>query len=317
MAVGQKLDFTDENVIVRAFRFADTSGSGKLDAEEFLVAYDAMFTDALAGSGGDDESFVRAVRYGIDKSKKPAKIVMQQYTGSITEISKFFDLLKNKEKDLKEPGGLETISALILKDNMNNTTHGSNLLWWVDVAVSEIMPNNVNLVIKNFGLPTDIDTCFFNEYLSCERESRVRSGTGKITEPTVTAENYGDVVATSSLTFFIQSMYLTNLPVVYEIGAWVDYLRLLPPLHGTVKYISSRFAQFYDLSGRPDNERTGSLCSVDVSANNFVDIDSIKDIDIENSKVLNSSTKMPAVEPISGRNVAPEYLLSRKDLLQR
>ena len=49
MAVGKKLDFDDENLVVRAFKFADTSASGKLDAEEFLSAYEAMFNGDIDG----------------------------------------------------------------------------------------------------------------------------------------------------------------------------------------------------------------------------------------------------------------------------
>jgi hypothetical protein len=39
MEVGKKLDFEDGALIVEAFRVADTSGSGKLDMEEFVFAY--------------------------------------------------------------------------------------------------------------------------------------------------------------------------------------------------------------------------------------------------------------------------------------
>ena len=62
MDVGKKLDFEDENMVVRAFRHADTSASGKLDAEEFLAAYDALFSGDLQAGGESDESFVRATR---------------------------------------------------------------------------------------------------------------------------------------------------------------------------------------------------------------------------------------------------------------
>ena len=63
MDVGKKLDFEDENMVVRAFRHADTSSSGKLDAEEFLAAYDALISGDLQSGGDSDESFVRATRY--------------------------------------------------------------------------------------------------------------------------------------------------------------------------------------------------------------------------------------------------------------
>ena len=42
LSVGKKLKFNDENILVRAFKVADTSSSGKLDMDEFVVAYEAM-----------------------------------------------------------------------------------------------------------------------------------------------------------------------------------------------------------------------------------------------------------------------------------
>ena len=47
MSVGKKLKFDDENVLVLAFKAADTSSSGKLNMEEFVLAYEAM-SDIIA-----------------------------------------------------------------------------------------------------------------------------------------------------------------------------------------------------------------------------------------------------------------------------
>jgi hypothetical protein len=65
--VGKKLNFEDETLIIKAFRAADTSSSGKLDTEEFQVAYELLYYGSISGGDDDGVVFVRAVRYGIDK----------------------------------------------------------------------------------------------------------------------------------------------------------------------------------------------------------------------------------------------------------
>ena len=104
MAVGKKLNFDDENLIVRAFKLADTSSSGKLDADEFLVAYEAMFNSDLDGSDDSHEENFKMPRYGIDKSSSPAKVLFQTYTGTMTSLTKRTDYSddKSKSKQLKE-----------------------------------------------------------------------------------------------------------------------------------------------------------------------------------------------------------------------
>ena len=50
--------------------------------------------------------------------------------------------------------------------------------------ISHILSNNyffrVYQVVKAFGLPSDIDSCFYNEFLSLERDTRIRIGEGKV-----------------------------------------------------------------------------------------------------------------------------------------
>lgn len=256
LAVGKKLDFLDETLIVRAFHSADTDASGKLDPEQFIVAYETMYNHSLEASSGPDESYVRALRYGIDKSLKPAKIIMELYSGSISAISKYSDLLEETEEDVT--GGLDMISAMMLRDGIDNQRYGSNVLWWVDVSVKEVLPSVAAALIQNFGLPPDVETCFFNDHLTPDRDSRVRMGPGKISKPAVKKANGGDALEVQSLSLFVQSMWLKNLPVVHEYGVWVDYL-WPPPLQNFAKYLSSRLSQFYSFAGVIDLEHCRSL----------------------------------------------------------
>ena len=256
MEVGKKLDFNDEALIAEAFRVADTSASGKLDMEEFVFAYETMYNNTLESSGGPNESFVRAIRYGIDKSCSPAKYVMQMYTGTLSELSKMTDLLEETETDYK--GALETIVAMMVEEGRANEEYGSNILWWVDICVEKVLPNVVGSVIQNFGLPSDIDSCFYNEILNDDRETRVRLGSGGISKPAVKAVNDDEPLETKSLSLFVQSMYISNVPIVQECGWWVEWL--WPKfLRSVFQYIYSRISQFLSYAGEIDLSRCRAI----------------------------------------------------------
>ena len=65
-------------------------------------------------------------------------------------------------------------------DSINNRDNGSNILWWIDISVEEVLPKVVSKIIQTFGLPADVDTCFYNEILSPERDSRIRKDTARL-----------------------------------------------------------------------------------------------------------------------------------------
>ena len=117
------------------------------------------------------------------------------------ELDTKVDHLKQPEEEESYTGNLETLVEMIQEDGKNNQKYGSRVLWWVSVAVSDVLPSSVNTVIKAFGLPSDTDSCFYNEFLSAERETRIRIGEGKIKTKT------GKAVTVQSLNLFIQSLW--------------------------------------------------------------------------------------------------------------
>ena len=70
-------------------------------------------------------------------------------------------------------------------------------------------------------LPFVVNTHVLNQYL---HHILCTQGPSKIKKPCVVAANDGLAVETTALSIFVQSMYLTNLPIVYEYGAWVTYM---------------------------------------------------------------------------------------------
>ena len=67
LEVGKKLNFDDETLIVKAFRAADSSSSGKLDSEEFTLAYNLMYDGAITDDG--DENDVVYAQYDFKQGK--------------------------------------------------------------------------------------------------------------------------------------------------------------------------------------------------------------------------------------------------------
>ena len=317
LTVGKKLNFTDENVLVRAFRLADASASGKLDMDEFVVAYEAMYDGSLVGDG-PDESFVRCTRYGIDKSIKPAKYVMQTYTGTLTALEKVTDMLKNME-DVYD-GTIEDITAMMLADGNNNERHGSNVLWWIDICAAEVLPNVVGSLRQNFGLPEDIDDNYFSDFLTVDRESRIVMGSGKISKSGVKKSNGYQDLKVNSLSLFVQSMYMANMPIVHECGRWTDYIRV-PVCKRAIEYFYSRFSQFMSYANTPDLERYKSIQRADRIALEYAAIDELprEDIDVMLEPALSPINQLPvpdADDPYI-RSGDPQYLLTVGDLKAR
>ena len=317
LSVGKKLNFTDENVLVRAFRLADTSASGKLDMEEFVVAYEAMYSGTLEGEGPDD-SFVRCTRYGIDKSTKPAKYVMQAYTGALTALDKVANILENTEETYE--GTIENIVAMMLDDGNNNERHGSNILWWIDVCAAEVLPNVVYTLRQNFGLPEDIDDNYFSDFLTTDRESRVVLGQGKISKQVIREANGNSDVKVNSLSLFVQSMYMANVPIVHEYGQWVDYIKSKMILN-VIKYLYSRFSQFMSYAKTIDLERYKAIQRADRIALEFAALDEVpsEDINVMSEPILCPENQLPppdADDPYI-RIGEPQFLLSTNDLKSR
>ena len=209
LEVGKKLNFDDETLIVKAFRAADSSSSGKLDSEEFTLAYNLMYDGAITDDGDEnDVVFVRAMRYGMCKISRA--FIMESFVGTLKTLEYHIDHT-NDERSAPFEGTLDTVVAMMVTDVKNNKEYGSNVLWWVDVAVSDVLPSSVQKVIGVFGLPKDVDTCFYNEFLPVERGTRLRIGENKIIVQNAQ-------ITVKSLNFFVQALWLKNLPVVHEVG---------------------------------------------------------------------------------------------------
>lgn len=317
--VGKKLNFDNETLIIKAFRAADTSSSGKLDTEEFQVAYELLYYGSISGGDDDGVMFVRALRYGIDK-QSPA-FIMQAYTGDMKKITKFEDYLEKRESEEYE-GEFKDILDLMIADGKNNRAHGSRIMWWIDVASSDILPSNVVAFMKTFGLPKASESNFYNEFLSEDLESRIHIGEGETTAKS-------QKLSVRSLNLFVQTLWLKNVPIVYEVGRWADCLPSYPKV--AIDYIMSRISLFLDYGHEYDYERNASLQRAQAAADSFAGMDDILDEDLRDifycdtssGQCIPSDEASPIISatiwtpPDERRTIPPKFLLTRDDLLQR
>ena len=125
-------------------------------------------------------------------------------------------------------------------------------------------------MIKGFGLPSDTDSCFYNEFLSEERDTRIRIGENKLKTKS------GKVNTTvKSLNIFIQSLWLYNVPVVHECGKWIEYLP--DTIASYAAYAMSRLSQFIDYGHEPDFEREVAISRANAVAYEFSEIFDLPD----------------------------------------
>jgi hypothetical protein len=248
-------------------------------------------------------------------------LLRQAYTGDMKKITKFEDLLE-KDKFEEYEGEFKDILDLMIVDGKNNRAHGSRIMWWIDVASSDILPTNVIAFMKAFGIPKAAESNFYNEFLSEDFESRIHIGEGEATSKS-------QKLAVRSLNLFVQTLWLKNVPIVYEVGRWADCLPSYPK--AAIDYIMSRISLFLDYGHEYDYERNASLQRAQSAADSFAGLDNILeedltcifDCDTSSGQCIPNNEASPIISttiftpPDERRDVPPKFLLTRDDLLQR
>jgi hypothetical protein len=144
---------------------------------------------------------------------------------------------------------LNDINGYIIRDSMINASSESNVLWWIDVCCEKMSPAVMWKYVSAFGLPTD--SKFTNNFRMSS------SGSSRSEKSRVYAGNGGSNSGTaSSLSFFLHSISVVDLPIVHNIPAWME--RGLKAFctessRGAIEqYYYSRFAFLYDVKEKRD-----------------------------------------------------------------
>jgi hypothetical protein len=217
--------------------------------QEFVTAYQMIYTQpsATSQSRGKDTvkrkpvEFICAVRYGTDMA---GKSVFECMFGTVTEMpdGPLFlmhekrryklsgdqgsggagsDRERDKMEDLPfdvEPNWsatLHDINESVTRDALNNKSSRSKIYWWIDIAMKKVASFRVDKYIAGLGLPNDSKfRASFGQFGSClprDEKSHIYASNGQ--------SQLGGV---SSLTFYIQSLWVLGAPVVHHIPAWLD-----------------------------------------------------------------------------------------------
>ncbi len=186
----------------------------------------------------------------------------EMYLGTVTEMDdgplfmlsekRIYRLRStNNVEDLKydiEPGfkaSLDDLNGMITKDSNNNRIRKYKIMWWVDVAMKKVASHRIDKYIAGLGLPNDNKfRSNFGQFGIClnkEEKSRVYCANG--------ISKLGGV---SSLSFFVQTLWVLNTPIVHNIPSWLEkaFDSLCHPSikEHVKKYYFSRFAFLWNAS---------------------------------------------------------------------
>ena len=245
---------------IRIFRKVDVAKSGTLDLQEFVSAYQMIFTrpSSFVGNNPPDKKgkkvseYVCGVRYGLEMDRA----VYELYFGTVIDLVEGPYLLMDEKRVYKisnvneisdmeyevTPGWTATlgdINEMIVRDSMNNKMGRSKIYWWLDISMIKVASCRVDKYIAALGLPNDSKfRSAFGQFGTClpkEEKSHVYAGNG--------TSNLGGV---SSLSFFVQALWILGLPIVHHMPAWLDTAiesYCTPSLRTSIKnYYYSRFA---------------------------------------------------------------------------
>lgn len=255
----KKLRITgSENFVSKVFKDVDqASGStGSLDMQAFITAYHRLnaeieeATQRGDGGGSRKSCFVRATRYGMDKNQKvilhcyfipsdgPAhKYFVRPPVGDVDKITKVeFESLgtwnpvdSGKEQTpssssgasgLQWQGKLDALSKMMFEDSENNERHPEQkILWWIDVSFDDVDRAAAESLVSSFGLPNNSKFLAsygnFGNALGVDPKSRMFAGIGN--------DSTGHEV--HSLSYFAQTMWIRNVPVVHHLPTFLSRLQ--------------------------------------------------------------------------------------------
>jgi hypothetical protein len=218
----------------------NTSQSGTLRLQEFVSAYQLLFTrPSIAISAGNSKDnltqrkpneVICAVRYGTDAT---GKYLFEMYLGTVIDLPDG-PLLTMNEKRIYQlfPDGdpadtdftlvenwsasLNELNELITQDSLTNKAKKTQLFWWIDVAMLKVAAHRMDKYIAGLGLPNDSKfRSAFSQFGTCltrDEKSHIYLGNGLST--------LGGV---SSMSLFVQAIRVSRIPISHHIPLWLDY----------------------------------------------------------------------------------------------
>jgi hypothetical protein len=203
--------------------------------------------------------FISAIRYG---QSIEGEAIFEMYLGTVVNLPDGPLLIMNEKRsyalssflsDVADiqfevspgwTGTLADINELITRDALGNKASRCKLLWWIDIAMVKVAAHHVDKYVAALGLPNDSKfRSVFGQFGAClaqDEKSHVYAGNGN--------SHLGGV---SSLTFFVQALWLLSVPVVHNLPSWAERaLYTLPDFISAPlkRYYNSRFSFLFRAS---------------------------------------------------------------------
>ena len=331
-----------EQYISAIFNEMDTNNTGNLNLSEFNAAYQKVFLEwkniesgrSSIGKTKPSQEFVRAIRYGSDENNQwlfeeyttsslnvsTTKSALQKLVIPMPNASLTFEEQMSKAVASESDVTIEGLNSLIFEDSKNNAANGAKVFWWIDIAMTSVLPSKIEKYITHLGLPNHnhFKGCFRHfsgGMINSDRKSRIFAENG-----------FTSKGPCSSLSFFVQSMWLKKRPLVQLLPNWADALFDNIWCGEFIRnYYKDRFAWFFStwaLQGNMADEKLSALQSAEKIAEDLRK--SEKNIGLDNP----SDSKFPFHDirhdgsiPInllgSSHDREAEWLLSTNDLKKR
>jgi hypothetical protein len=332
-----------EQYVSDIFNEVDSNKTGNLSLSEFSAAYQKVYLKWKQIESGKssldtikpNHEFVRAIRYGSDELNR---WIFEEYTSSSSnaasaanadavKLSKMvipapdatlsfeeqMALAKVSESDVT----VEGLNALIFEDSKRNAKYGSKIFWWVDIAMTTVLPSKVEKYITHLGLPNNSNfkgafRQFSGGMLNADRKSRMFAENGFTSQGPC-----------STLSFFVQSILLKNRPLVHLLPNWTE--KFLEKVWGGAfmrEYYKERFAWFFSswhLKANAIDEKISALKSAEKIAEDLRKPEKDNGLsDPSESKYhphdIKHDGSIPVSAPRSPNEYAADWLLSTSDL---
>ncbi len=260
-------------------------GVEALNLREFGDAYDILYNRVCSEHDKKNDvkatNWVRATRYGNfgKDASGDKRYIFECYSGPINDINtKMVYNLPNVDSTTDfsklditgvtyevvklEGYNLQTLNRLILADGQRNKTYDCHVMWWVDIATTKFYDSELTAITKAFGIPDEV-----SDNIRSMDDKRVHVGVGEVLcEGMTSIDPSGYLGNASVLSLFAQSLFINNIPMV---NRDLRIVRALPFDLG--RYISSRLAIFYTMSGKKCHERSRLIRFVQAEVDRIMD----------------------------------------------
>lgn len=141
---------------------------------------------------------------------------------------------------------IHDLNESITRDSLNNkSSRSQRIYWWIDIAMKKVASFRMDKYIAGLGLPNDSKfRASFGQFGSCLPKDEKCRG--------YASNGQSKLGGVSSLSMYVQALWILGAPIVHHIPAWLDnFIELyFSDVHkkSMREYYNTRFGFFFSAS---------------------------------------------------------------------